>query len=126
MNKILIFIGGVIAGIVLVIIVAFIMTHENSSNNGMQLFEEVGECVSENSFEVLQVLDSGDALAKEVKHGVSIGLTVLFLNEDDQAYYDDQIIEMPSGMCAKQVGVFKYIAKSGLEKTVPVVIIRDK
>lgn len=77
---------------------------------------------------VFQVLDSGEALANEVKQGYLIptGLTVLFLNEDGLSYYDDQVIKIPSGKCAKQIGIFKYSAKSGMEKTVPIVGIRNK
>ena len=33
---------------------------------------------------------------------------------------------IPSGKCAKQIGIFKYSAKSGMEKTVPIVGIRNK
>ena len=36
----------------------------------MTFFEKEGDCISENSFEVFQVLDSGDALANEVKNRV--------------------------------------------------------
>lgn len=97
-------------------------------SNGITLFEKEGECISENSFKVFQVLNSGEALANEVKQGYLIptGLTVLFLNEDGQSYYDDQVIKIPLGKCAKQIGIFKYSAKSGMEKTVPIVGIRNK
>ena len=32
----------------------------------MTMFEKEGICISENSFKVLQVLDTGDALANEL------------------------------------------------------------
>lgn len=130
MKIIFIFIGGVVTGAILMIVVSMLITERNSTYNGITLFEKEGECVSENSFEVFQVLDSGEALANEVKQGYSItmptGLTVLFLNENGQSYYDDQVIKIPSGKCAKQIGIFKYSAKSGMEKTVPIVGIRNK
>lgn len=130
MKKLFIFIGGVVCGAILMIVVSMLIAGRNSTYNGITLFEKEGECISENSFQVFQVLDSGEALANEVKQGYSTtiptGLTVLFLNEDGQAYYDDQVIKMPSGKCAKQIGIFKYSAKSGMEKTVPIVGIRNK
>lgn len=130
MKNIFIFVGGVVTGAILMIVVSIFIAGRNSSYNGITLFEKEGECISENSFQVFQVLDSGEALANEVEQRYSTiiptGLTVLFLNEDEQSYYDDQVIKMPSNKCAKQIGIFKYSAKSGMEKTVPIVSIRDK
>ena len=101
-----------------------------SANQMANLFENEGECISENSFEVFQVLDSGDALANEIeeKYSTSLhtGLVVLFLHENGKSYYDDQIIKIPSGKCVKQIGVYKYPTKDGFEKTVPIVDIRKK
>lgn len=129
MKKIWVFILGIITGIILMLVFSVIYVKCSSGRNssdGMTLFEEVGDCVSDNSFEVLQVLESGAALATENKDYLSSGprLTVLFLNEDGQFYYDDQTIEIPAGKCARQVGVFKYLTKSNHDATVPVVIIR--
>jgi hypothetical protein len=128
MKKVCIFIGGVVTGAILVVVVSMLIAGGNSTYKGITLFEKEGECISENSFKVFQVLDSGEALANEVKQGYLIptGLTVLFLNEDGLSYYDDQVIKIPSGKCAKQIGIFKYSAKSGMEKTVPIVGIRNK
>ena len=127
MKKVCIFIGGVVTGAILVVVVSMLIAGGNSTYKGITLFEKE-ECISENSFKVFQVLDSGEALANEVKQGYLIptGLTVLFLNEDGLSYYDDQVIKIPSGKCAKQIGIFKYSAKSGMEKTVPIVGIRNK
>ncbi len=109
------------------IVVSIFIAGGSSTYNGITLFEKEGECISKNSFKVFQVLESGDALANELEQGFSIslstGLTVLFLSENGQSYYDDQVIKIPSGKCAKQIGVFKYPTKSGIEKTVPIVSI---
>lgn len=127
-KKILIYIAGVITGVILVILFAVLFARNNSAKNGITLFEQEGDCVSENSFEVFQVLDTGDALASEIEHGISVatGVTVLFKNDGKNSYYDDQVIKIPSGKCAKQIGVFKYKSNGGLEKTVPIVEIQNK
>lgn len=91
MRKAFIFIGGVVTGIVLTFLLAFIIS-SNKVNNGCVLFEQEGKVISTNSFEVFHVLDSGDALATESGYS---GLIVLFLNEDGASYYDDQEIEVP-------------------------------
>lgn len=82
----------------------------NTADDRITIFETEGDCVSSNSFEVFQVLDSGDALAREFERGMSVatGITILFLNDGNKSYYDDQVIKVPAGKCARQIGVFKY------------------
>ena len=129
MKNILRFTAGIVTGAVLMIFISLVFA-SNFSHNDMNLFENEGECISENSFEVFQVLDSGDALANEIeeKYSTSLhtGLVVLFLHENGKSYYDDQIIKIPSEKCVKQIGVYKYPTKDGFEKTVPIVDIRKK
>ncbi len=69
MKKVFIFIGGVVTGAILMIVVSMLIAGGNSTYSGITLFEKEGECISENSFKVFQVLDSGEALANEVKQG---------------------------------------------------------
>ena len=64
MKNILIFTAGIVTGAVLMIFISLVFA-SNFSHNDMNLFENEGECISENSFEVFQVLDSGDALAND-------------------------------------------------------------
>lgn len=126
MKKGLLFIAGVITGIILTIIVLVVIA-DNTSDKGLTLFEKEGECVSDKSFEVFQVLNDGNALASEYEgFSIATGITVLFLAEKGTSYYDDQVIKIPEGKCAKQIGVYKYITNAGIEKTVPIVEILDK
>lgn len=124
-KKILIYIAGIITGAVLMILFAVLFADKSSVDNGMTLFGREGACVGNNSFKVMQVLDSGDALAVEMKSGIAIGITVLFMTDGKTSYYDNQIIDIPSGMCAKQLGTFKYESKDGMSRTVPIVGIRN-
>jgi len=140
MKKALIFIGGVVTGVVLTFLFAFIVNSRNAVGSNYVMFEQEGKVISTNSFEVLQVLDSGDALASELEklprevsispemeeYGPPTGLTVLFLAEDGASYYDDQKINVPAGKCVRQLGTFKYLTNSDFEKTVPIVGIRNK
>ena len=133
MKKVLIFIAGVVIGAILMLVIAALIGNSSngeSSNNGMTFFEKEGDCISENSFEVFQVLDSGDALANEVKiewdMSAPTGVTVLLLCKDGKSYYDDQVIKVSEGKCAKQIGTFKYSTKAGFDKTVPIVSILNK
>lgn len=133
MKKWVIFVLGIITGVILTIsILMAIGLHQIEQTNlpGLTLFEEPGKYVSENSFEIFQVLDSGDALAIERKKsrygGIESGVTVLFLNKGKGAYYDEQIIKAPTGYCVRQVGVYKYMTSRNFEKTVPAVWIFEK
>src|SRR3712207_9493509 len=88
-NNIFTFVSGVVVGAFIMLLVGGVVSSnskEYSDNNGIELFEKEGDCVSENSFKVFQVLDSGDALANEMGQGfeadIPTGLTVLFLKEN--------------------------------------------
>lgn len=71
---------------------------------------------------VIQVVENGHALA--LTDDITI---VLCLAKKGRSYYDGQIIEIPKGKCAKQIGIYKYTSQFfDIEKTVPVVDILDK
>lgn len=127
-KNILIYVAGIVTGVILVITASMFFVRLNSIDERINLFEEEGGCVSCSSFKIIQVLDTGDALANEIEpeNSRATGLTVLFLKNSKESYYDDQIIKMQTGKCAKQIGIYKYISNVGIEKTVPVVDIRDK
>lgn len=126
MKKALIFIGGLASGIVLTILALVIVSYYSNSNSDYSFFEKAGERIDYNAFEVFQVLDNGDALAKGREYGdysIATGITVLIIGKEDQSYYDDQIIEIPEGKYARQIGTFKYITNSNMVKTVPIIDI---
>jgi len=128
MKKWIIFLLGFITGIAFTFVVSFIIASgSNSNGNRMTFFEEPGECLSINNFEVMQVVGEGCALAHEVKWDsfleryTSTDLLVLIINDNDEYYYDNQIIKVPLGKCMRQVGIYKYPTKMEIEKTVPIV-----
>lgn len=85
-----------------------------------------GECVSNKQFEVIKVYNSGDALAAEIYElDFGTGLEVMFLNDGSKSYYDGQIITIPEGKCARQIGVYRYKDYDGT-KTVPIVKIDEE
>ena len=122
MKKIWFFILGIVTGIILTILFAVIVS--NSSNNGITMFDQPGDCVGKVSAEVFQVVAPDAALVNEVdkKYGVETytGKTMLITNREGKTYYDDQIIKAPK--CFRQIGIFKYQSRNGNDNTVPVVI----
>ena len=124
MKNFIVFILGLISGGVLIIgLIMILAIGANESDKGMTMLEQPGECMSTNSFSVTQVIDENAALARETD--LFSDLLVLLVNDEGILYYDNQIINIPEGKCARQVGVYKYTTHSGIEKTVPIVKIME-
>ncbi len=93
--------------------------HGRRHSGGKTVTREKGEQVGGDAFKVRKVLDNGDALAWDC-HNYSV--TALFPSQDGKEYYDGQIIRIPAGKCARQIGVYK----GWLNQTYPIVEISDK
>ena len=119
------FLGGFITGIIATILVAFLIIIANQSNDGLlglTVFPEKGECItSGGKIEIFQVLKPNMALARTGKFPDRI--MVLLINYEGKSYYDEQKIAIPANKCARQIGTFQYTANSGMDKTVPAVVI---
>jgi hypothetical protein len=134
MRKIWVYLLGVLSGVILTfvsLVLIGMVIEANGSNriNDLTFFEQPGEVMSDTGYEVFQVLGNGAALARgkeDERSTLYLGLTVLLWNEDGYPYYDDQIINLPEGKCFRQVGIYKYQTRQGLEKTVPAVTIMDE
>ena len=112
-------------GIVLLLIAKGI-SNDPTKIEGLTLFEQPGEVMTAKSYEVLQVVAGGNALANaESGHGTYYGMVVLFLTDENTNYYDDQIIKVPQGKFVRQVGTYRYTTKSGY-KTVPAVRLLNR
>lgn len=101
---------------------------DNNTNSGITLFEKPGECVSRKNFEVQSVLDSGDAIALEIRDNIggyiyTSDLEVLILAEENNHFYNNQVVKAPKGKCAIQVGNYKY-QRYGNTKVIPVVAFK--
>ena len=67
MKKWLIFLGGVVTGVLLTFLFAFIFSSNRpttADNDGIKMFEKPGDIVNEESFEVFQVLAEDAALVR--------------------------------------------------------------
>ena len=128
MKKWLVFLLGFISGGVFLLVISLLSASGSSNNriSGLSMFEQPGAVMPSPSYEVLQVVDGGCALANaESEYGSYLGMVVLFLADENTNYYDDQIIRAPKGKCIRQVGTYKYKTRNGY-KTVPAVAICNK
>lgn len=130
MPKWLVFFIGAAAGAVVTFGILFIMGLNFQNNGGLigaTFFEQPGKVVNEKSFKVMQALNEHAALAHgKSRTGSYLGTLYLLYSNADRYFYDDEIITVPSGCEAVQIGVYKYTSNGGLDKTVPIVGIRDK
>ena len=121
MKKWLIYVLGIISGIVLTLAFAFCVNLSNNSGIiGLEIFEEPGESMGYSQFEVFQVLESGGALANADD---TFDATVFIIPDERQQFYDNQKIVLKNDQCAQRVGTYRYNTKMGIEKTVPAVRI---
>lgn len=122
MNKWIIYLLGIMTGILLTFAFAFFANKSNDSGiSGLEMTEGDGECVEYTQFKVFQVLNSGCALANADDHFI----TVFLIPNEGQQFYDDQKIKLNHGQSAYCVGTYKYESKGMGEKTVPVIRIMD-
>lgn len=121
MKKWLIYVLGIITGIILTFVFAFCVNLSNNSGIiGLEMFEEPGDYMEYSQFEVFQVVESGCALAHADD---SSGAIVFIIPNEKQQFYDDQKIVLKNDQCAQHVGTYKYSTKMDIEKTVPAVRI---
>lgn len=132
MKKWLIFGSGVLTGIVLTFVFAFIFSASRSEgDDGVTWFKNPGDVIDVDAFEVFQVIGNDAALV----HGKSreyssmevfSGAVYLLTNEDGKYYYDDEVVRVSDGKVARQVGIYRYQTKSDFGKTVPIIQIMNK
>ena len=135
MKKGLVFFLGMITGAILLFLVAlfymFGSSNKEEEKDNISMFSNPGETLNLKSFEIMQVLPNGSALAHSSEKAKSQytyygNPIVLFLPVDGSSYYDNQIIEVPAKKVVRQVGSYKYKSGAGLDKTVPIVKFFDK
>lgn len=125
MKSFIIFIIGFITGIIALFLFTFIMDNSTQPDDGLiglSLFPEKGECIASNKqIEIFHVIEPNIALADigEIPNEI----TILLINYDNKSYYDQQKITIPANKCARQVGIYHYTNRMGIDKTVPAVII---
>lgn len=121
MKKWLIYVLGIITGIVLTFAFAFCVNlSKNSGIIGLEIFEEPGENMDYSQFEIFQVLESGCALANADN---TFDVTVFIIPNENQQFYDNQKIILKNDQCAQRIGTYRYSTKMGIERTVPAVKI---
>lgn len=138
MKKWMVFVFGVIVGIIIMGFIDILKISSNEpenneteiideKNDGVTMFDEPGDVFNETSFRVFQVLAKDAALVSgNTKYGTYGGITCLLINKDGKLYYDDEVIKVTQGKVARQMGIYQYQNRDDMTKTVPIIMIMDK
>lgn len=126
-KTILIYLSGLFTGIVLSVTFVFITLWQTASSqyDKIVIFDKPQQELKEKVFDVFQVLPNGNALANSESRIDSPSIVTLFLANEKMPFYDAQRITVPSGKRIVQIGIYKYYTDKGIEKTVPVLEIRN-
>lgn len=126
-KTILIYLSGLFTGIVLSVAFVFIALWQTASSqyDKIVIFDKPQQELKEKVFDVFQVLPNGNALANSEPRMDSPSIVALFLANEKMPFYDAQRITVPSGKRIVQIGIYKYYTDKGIEKTVPVLGIRN-
>lgn len=126
-KTILIYLSGLFTGIVLSVAFVFITLWQTASSqyDKIVIFDKPQQELKEKVFDVFQVLPNGNALANSEPRIDSPSIVALFLANEKMPFYDAQRITVPSGKRIVQIGIYKYYTDKGIEKTVPVLGIRN-
>ena len=104
-KSILTFLGGLVAGVVLTLVVSTIISSASSSDDELVIFDQPGQEIEAEYFWVMQVFPDGDALAMIMP---SVGTIVLLLADETTSYF----------MTVKTSTYLMENAPSKLERTV--------
>ena len=124
MKKGLYFLLGAIVGCLLTFggfyVVAKMQT--NTEQSGIRLAKQKTKFTVANKFEVFQSFEDGTLARSEEKDFVSsfTGPIVFLVADDDEQFYVDQVVTVPIGKSAIQIGTYSYESEGG-EHTVPII-----
>ena len=88
---------------------------QKTTSGELIIFEKPSEALDIRSFKVSRAMDKGFALACGLSDDDYYGLTVL-LYQDGKYFYDEEIVNCPTGKEPLQIGIYRYV-----NKTVPVI-----
>ena len=123
MKKGLVFILGIITGVLLTFAVSLIIASK-SSTSGITFFDAPDSPMPFRSVEVFQALNPG-GLCHPMGIAQNDDILLLWTNEN-VVLYDGQRVTVESGKCFRPVGVYRYTTGGGMVRTVPVIAIMSR
>ena len=116
--------AGAVIGSIATLAVVFVGGVGLPKTDDVEWFKHEGVCLSVENLRVLKVVSNGRALVSEEKEDLLKSPLMLFVKDGEHHFYDEQIITMPKGKCAKHVGNFHFQTKDDGIRIIPVVKIK--
>lgn len=120
-----IFLAGCLIGMAATVIAVFMFGIGLPDHDEILWFNQDGTCITRANLKVFKTLAPDRALVGEEDDQLLEAPIMLLISDDVPNFYDEQIIKVPQGFCAKHVGNFNYKTKDDGFKTVPVVHIKQ-
>ena len=119
------FLTGVVVGVAGVMIAIFMFGIGLPEHDDVLWFGQEGECITHQNLKVFKTLREDRALVgEEADLFLDHPVMLLVAQEKMSPFFDEQVITIPNGLCARHVGNFHYSTKDDDFKTVPVVRIK--
>lgn len=125
MKKGLIFILGILTGIVLTFGIIF-ATSKNSRIPGLEFLNEPGEIFKGTELRVMDVVSLDSAISFTSRPATENPVLYIKRRNDKTPLYDDLVIKVPAGKCLRIVGTYNYETQMNEYVTIPVVMMFDK
>lgn len=121
MKKWVVFLLGFLTGIVFTVVLSLVIS-SSQVTSGIAFYDKPGKTLFIQSVTVFQGLSKQTALVKESgKEDFKDQIYLLYDQENQNAFYDGQVVYSEPGKQFVIVGVYSYTTAGGMQRTVPVI-----
>lgn len=115
--------GAVIGSAVTLVVVFSLGVGLPKEQEEIVWFDKVGECMTRENLKVFQILAPNKALVGEEKDLLLDKPIMLLVTHHKIPLYEEQVLPMPKGRCAKHAGNFNLETKDDGVRVIPVVVV---
>jgi len=116
--------AGMVVGAAITLVVVFVFkVGLPQVKEDIIWFEKVGDCMTKENLKVFQIIAPNKALVGEEKDELLDKPIMLLVTHHKIHLYDEQVLPMPTGRCAKHAGNFSLETKDDGVKIIPVVVV---
>jgi len=116
--------AGAVVGVAITLVVVFVWgVGLPKEQEDIMWFDEVGDCMTKEDLKVFKILAPNKALVGEEKDKLLDKPIMLLVTHHKIHLYDEQVLPMPKGRCAKYAGNFNLETKDDGVRVIPVVVV---
>ena len=116
--------AGAVIGAAITLVVVFVYgVGLPKQQDDIVWLEQAGKCLTKENLRVFGIIAPNKALVGEEKDYMLDKQIMLLVTTHNANFYEDQVIRMPAGKCAKHAGNFNFRTREDGVRIVPVVVI---